>query len=82
MCGDLTDLNRNLVERRRLRLKGPYVVVNRNQYVLARRSLWVLHRLDSGLTVGENHYLRGSFWLANEVGNRHFNTVELGNVHC
>ena len=84
MCGDPTDLDRNLTERGRSRSEGPDVVINIAEHELARRSLRVLHRLDSGLAVGENHCLSGSlaFWPIGEVGNRHFNAVELGNVHC
>ena len=59
------------------------MVINALEYELARRSLWVMHRLDGGPAVGENHCLRGSlaFWPIGEVSNRYFNAVKLGNVH-
>jgi hypothetical protein len=87
VCGDPADLDGNLIERRRLllRSKGPSVVINTYEHELARRSLWVLHRLDNGLAVGENNQLHGPFvilLLVNESSNRHLNTVKLGNVHC
>jgi hypothetical protein len=94
VCGDPTDLDGNLVGRGRLlmmylfRSKGPNVVINLLEHVLARRSLGILHRLDGGLAVGENdHFCWASWWplvpwLVDEFGNRHFNAVELGNVHC
>jgi hypothetical protein len=52
--------------------------------VLARRSLWVLYRLDSGLVVGENDkpYRPYIFLiLVNELSYRYFNAVKLDNVH-
>jgi hypothetical protein len=60
------------------------VIVYGKEYVLARRSLWVLHRLDSGLAVGENDYPyrpHTTLLLVDELSNRYFNAVELGNVH-
>jgi hypothetical protein len=84
VCRDPTDLDRNLIERGYLRSEGPNMVVNLVEHELARRSLWVLHRLNSGLAVGENNYLRGLcniLMLVDEPGNRYFNAVKLSNVH-
>ncbi|KAF3400140.1 hypothetical protein F1880_008452 [Penicillium rolfsii] len=66
------------------RLKGPDVVIYALEHELARRSLWVLHRLDGGLAIGENDKLWGPYvglMLFDELGYRYFNAVELGNVH-
>lgn len=86
MCGDLTDLDGNLIERGRVlcgcRSEGSYVVIYFREYVLAGGSLWILYCLDSSLVIGENNHLYWSFWLVDESGNYHFNTVELGNVYC
>jgi hypothetical protein len=78
------DLDGNLIERGRSQSEGSYVVVYGKEHVLARRSLWVLHRLDSSLAVGEDNKLCGpvGLELVDERGYRHFNAVELGNVHC